>query len=124
MSHENSARAIQSELASEYGKYVKAKSNKGIANFIVKVFVIPGVALLIVLTGASFAVANFSPATYTQVKDIIFAKVDVEKLTGQPNAINKELLDSWLVLSAAEQQGQPKAQEELVQEQQTSTPLN
>lgn len=124
MSHENSAQVIQNELASEYGRRVIANSKKGSRGIFVKALVIPLIALLIILIGTSFVIANFSPATYTQAKDIIFAKVDFEKFTGQSNAINKEILDSWLILNPEIQQGEVNALEEKAQEEQTQTPLN
>ena len=119
MSHENSIPVDQSELASEYGRYVESKSKKGFMSFFIKALIIPVVAMLIILTGTAFAVANFSPATYTQARDIIFANVDFEKITGQPNAATKEMLDSWLVLGSELQQGEGLAQEEQTQEQHT-----
>ena len=129
MSHENSAPAIQRELASEYGRYVKSNSNKGILRFIVKGLLIPFVAILIILTGASFILANFSPAMYMQARDIIFEKVDFEKLTGQTNSVNKEYLDSLLILNPEKQQGEAIVLEEnpineKSPEEQTVTPLN
>ena len=100
MSQENSIPVLQSEIASEYRQHVESKSNKGVMTAFIKALVIPVVAILMILTGAAFAVANFSPAMYTQVKDNIFEKVDFEKLTGQPDSINKEYLDSWLILNS------------------------
>ena len=128
MSHENSVPVIQSEIATEYRQYVKSNSNKGIMGSIVKVLVIPFVAMLVILTGASFTLANFSPAMYTQVKDVIFEKVDFEKLTGQTDSINKEYLDSWLILNSEIQQEEGIAMEQKAQEEIDSplieTPIN
>ena len=124
MSHENSIQIDQQELPSEYGRYVETKSKNGIMSFFVKALVIPVFALLIILTGASFAVANFSPAMYTQAKDILFEKVDFEQLTGQPNSINKEYLDSWLILNSEKLQGEEKALQNTVQEEQIERQLN
>ena len=117
MSHENSIPVDQSELASEYGRYVESKSKKGFLSFFIKALIIPVVAMLIILTGTAFAIANFSPATYTQTRDIIFANIDFEKITGQPNATTKEVLDSWLVLNSEINQGEGQVQEEQSQEQ-------
>jgi len=129
MSHENSAPAIQRELASEYGRHVQSNSNKGIMRFVVKGLLIPFAAMLVILTGASFALANFSPAMYTEAKDIIFEQVDFEKMTGQTDSINKEFLDSWLILNSENQPGEEIALEETTLEEkalaeQTETPLN
>ena len=129
MSQENSIPVIQSEIASEYGRYVESKSNKGAMGFFIKVLVIPFAAMLIIITGGAFAIANFSPASYTQAKDIIFAKVNVEKLTGMPDSIAREHLDSWLILNSEKPQGAEIAQElpvqkEPVQEEQIERPVN
>jgi len=121
MSQQNSIPAIRNELASEYGKYIAAKSNRGFLGFIIKRLIVPLVAVLVILTGAAFALANFAPARYTQVKDILFTKVDLEKLTGRSNSVNKEFLDHWLILNAAKQQDDEKApQKKLPQEQSTN----
>ena len=118
MSQENSIPVLQNELAPEYGRYVESKSNSGgIVGLIIKALVISIVATLIILTGAAFAIANFSPAIYTQAKDIIFEKVDVEKLTGLPDSTSKEYLDSWLILNSEQLQGEEKALQEPLQEQ-------
>ena len=61
---------------------------------------------------------------YTEVKDNIFEKVDFEKLTGRPDSTNKEFLDSWLILNSEKQQGEEKAQQETVQEEQIESQLN
>lgn len=117
MSHENSAPAIQRELASEYRRHVKTNSNNGFMGILLKVLVIPLFAILILLTGASFAIANLSPAMYTKAKDIIFEKVDFEKITGQTESVNREYLDSFLILNPEEQQGEQLAQDALAQEE-------
>ena len=124
MTHENSMQMDQQEITPEYGRYIETKSKTGIMSFFVKALVIPVFALLIILTGASFAVANFSPAMYTQAKDILFEKVDFEQLTGQPNSINKEYLDSWLILNSEKLQGEEKALQNTVQEEQIERQLN
>lgn len=124
MSHQNSIPTLQRELASEYGRHVQSNSNKGFMRTFFKVLVMPFVAMLIILTGASFTVANFSPAMYTQAKDIIFANVDFEKITGQTDLINKQFLDSWLILNSDKQQGEGIAQGEMAQEELIETPLN
>ena len=118
MTHENSMPIDQSELAPEYTRHVESKSNKGIMRFFIKALVIPLVAILIILTGSAFAIANFSPTIYTQAKDIIFDKVDFEKITGLSDSTNKEYLDSWLILNSDIHQG-----EELIQEEQTQEEL-
>ncbi|WP_455209569.1 hypothetical protein [Kaarinaea lacus] len=114
MSHENSMQIDQQELAPEYGRYIESKSNKGAMRFFIKALIIPLVVMLIILTGAAFIVANFSPAMYTQAKDILFEKVDFEKIIGRADVINKDILDSWLILNSEKHQG-----EELIQEEQT-----
>lgn len=124
MSHENSMQINQSELASEYGRYVESKSNKGIMRLLVKALLAPLVALLITLTGAAFAIANFSPAMYTQAKDIIFATVDIEKMTGLTDAASREYLDNMLILNSEQQPGEDKALEENEQQEQIQPPLN
>ena len=118
MSQENSIPVLQSEIAQEYGRYVESKSNKGGMSFFIKVMVIPFVAMLLILIGAAFTIANFSPAMYAQAKDIIFEKVDFEKLTGQPDSINKEYLDSWLILNSQALPVEENAQQETLQEAQ------
>ena len=118
MSQENSIPVLQSEIAQEYGRYVESKSNKGVMSFFVKVMVIPFIAMLLILTGAAFTIANFSPAMYAQAKDIIFEKVDFEKLTGQPDSINKEYLDSWLILNSQALPVEENPQQETLQEAQ------
>ena len=118
MSHENSLQIDQSELSSEYGRYVESKSNKGVISFFVKVLVIPFFAMLTILIGAALTVANFSPAMYAQAKDIIFEKIDFEKLTGLPDSTNREILDNWLILDLKELLGEEKAQQETLQEKQ------
>lgn len=123
MSQENSIPVLQSEIAQEYGRYVESKSNKGAMSFIVKVMVIPFIAMLLILTGAAFITANFSPAMYAQAKDIIFEKVDFEKLTGQPDSINKEYLDSWLILNSQALPVEENAQQETLQEAQIESQL-
>ena len=123
MSQENSIPVLQSEIAQEYGRYVESKSNKGVMSFIVKVMVIPFIAMLLILTGAAFITANFSPAMYAQAKDIIFEKVDFEKLTGQPDSINKEYLDSWLILNSQALPVEENAQQETLQEAQIESQL-
>lgn len=123
MSQENSIPVLQSEIAQEYGRYVESKSNKGAMSFIVKVMVIPFIAMLLILTGAAFITANFSPAMYAQAKDIIFEKVDFEKLTGQPDSINKEYLDSWLILNSQALPVEENAQQEPLQEAQIESQL-
>ena len=91
--------------------------------FTTRVFLIPFIAMLIILTGAALIVANTSPALYAKAKDIVFEKVDIEKLTGLSNATSREYLDSWLVINAEQQQteGQVEneAQQATMQEQQT-----
>lgn len=119
MSHENSAPAIERELTSEYRRHAKLKSNKGFMGILLKVLVIPLIAMLILLTGASFAVANLSPAMYTKAKDIIFEKVDFKKITGQTESVNREYLDSFLILNPEEQQGEQLAQDALMEEELT-----
>ncbi len=123
MSQENSIPVLQSEIAQEYGRYVESKSNKGVMSFFVKVMVIPFIAMLLILTGAAFTIANFSPAMYAQAKDIIFEKVDFEKLTGQPDSINKEYLDSWLILNSQALPVEENAQQETLQEAQIENQL-
>jgi hypothetical protein len=123
MSHENSMQIDQQELTSEYGRYIETKSKNGIMSFFVKALVIPVFALLVIFTGAAFAVANFSPVMYTQAKDIVFENVDFEKITGQTDAINKEVLDSWLILNSEKQQDEAIAQEEMVTGEQIESPL-
>ena len=127
MSHENSLQIDQSELATEYGRYVESKSKKGPVRLLFKVLVIPLVLLLIILTGAAFAIANFSPAMYAHAKNIIFAEIDVEKLTGLPNSIAREHLDSWLILNSEQQQmgtivREESTQNETVQGDQLESP--
>jgi hypothetical protein len=124
MSHENSIPTLQSELTPEYGRYVKTTSNKGVMRLFIKALVIPFAALLLILTGAAFTVANFSPVIYTQAKDILFEKVDFEKLTGRPASINKEFLDSWLILNSEKQQGEQEAEGEKAQEEQMESQHN
>ena len=124
MSQENSIPVLQSEIASEYRQLVDTKSNKGVMRLFVNVLIIPFIAILMILTGAAFTIANFSPAMYTQVKDNIFEKVDFEKLTGRPDSINKEFLDSWLILNSEKQQGEEEAQQEPVQEEQIESQPN
>jgi len=116
MSHENSMQINQREMASEYGRYVETKSNNRIIGIIVKALIIPLIALLLIVAGAAFGIANYSPNTYTQAKDIIFEKVDFEKLTGLPNSTSKEYLDSWLILNSEQQPVEEKAQQETLQE--------
>jgi len=123
MSQENSIPVLQSEIAQEYGRYVESKSNKGVMSFFVKVMVIPFIAMLLILTGAAFTIANFSPAMYAQAKDIIFEKVDFEKLTGQPDSINKEYLDSWLILNSQALPVEENAQQETLKEAQIENQL-
>ena len=65
-----------------------------------------------------------SRAVFTQVKDNIFAKIDFEKLTGQPDSINREYLDSWLILNSDNLQGEETTQQEPVQEEQLEDQLN
>jgi len=120
MFQQNSIPAIQNELRSEYGKYIAAKSNNGFLRFIVKGLIIPLVALLVILTGSAFILANFAPARYTQVKDIIFTKVDFKKLTGQPNSVSKEFLDHWLILNPEKQQSDKAAPQEKLPQDQTA----
>ena len=90
----------------------------------VKVLVMPFLAMLVILIAASLTIANFSPTMYTQAKDIIFEKVDFEQLTGQTDSINKEYLDSWLILNPEKQQGEAIAHEEMLLEEQIETPPN
>ncbi|MEJ2179597.1 MAG: hypothetical protein P8Y28_03970 [Gammaproteobacteria bacterium] len=123
MSQEDSIPVLQSEIAAEYRQQVESKSNKGIMRLFVNALVIPIVAILMILTGAAFTIANFSPAMYTQVKDNIFEKVDIEKLTGRPDSTNKEFLDSWLILNSEQLQGKEKAQQETEQEVQIESQL-
>ena len=123
MSQEDSIPVLQSEIASEYRQQVESKSNKGIMRLFVNALIIPFVAILMILTGAAFTIANFSPAMYTQVKDNIFEKVDIEKLTGRPDSTNKEFLDSWLILNSEQLQGEEKAQQETEQEVQIESQL-
>ena len=124
MSQENSIPVLQSEIAQEYGRYVESKSNKGVMGLFVKALVIPFVAVLIILAGTAFTIANFSPATYTQAKDIIFEKVDFEKITGMPDSTSKEYLDSWLIFNSEKQQGEEKTLEENTQEAQIESQPN
>ena len=113
MSNENSIPTIgQRELASEYGKYVESKSDKAIMSVLIKALIIPLLTLPVILAGAAFSIANFSPALYTQAKDILFEKIDFEKITGQTDAVNKQYLDSWLVLNSEKYQVKGLAQEE------------
>ena len=123
MSHENSMQINQEELASEYGRYVEAKSKKGVMRFTIRVLLIPFIAMLIILTGAAFIVANNSPALYAKAKDIVFEKVDIEKLTGLSNATSSEYLDNWLVINAEQQQAEGQVENEsqqaTMQEQQS-----
>ena len=119
MSQHNSIPAIHNELRSEYGKYIAAKSNKGFFRLIIKVVIIPLVALSVMLAGAAVFVANFAPARYTQAKDIIFSKIDFERLTGQSNSVNKELLDRLLILNSPKQQLDEQATQEKLQQDQT-----
>ena len=114
MSHDNNTLVAQHELASEYGRYVESKRKKGPVRFIIKSLVVPVIAMLVVAAGAAFSVANFSPATYTQAKDIIFANVDIEKLTGLPRSVATEQLDSWLILNVEQQQVGSIVREETV----------
>ena len=123
MSQEDSIPVLQSEIATEYRQHVESKSNKGIMRLFVNALIIPFFAILIILTGAAFTIANFSPVMYTQVKDNIFKKVDFEKLTGRPDSTNKELLDSWLILNTEKLQAEKKAQQETLQEEQTGSQL-
>ena len=128
MSHENSLQIDQSELASEYGRYVETKSKKRPIRFLIKALVIPVVTLLIILTGAAFAVANFSPATYALAKNIIFAEVDVEKLTGLSDSTAREYLDNLLIINTEQQQmgtivRDETAQKETMQGDQSESPL-
>ena len=123
MSQEDSIPVLQSEIASEYRQQVESKSNKGIMRLFVNALIIPFVAILMILTGAAFTIANFSPAMYTQVKDNIFEKVDIEKLTGRPDSTNKEFLDSWLILNSEQLQGEEKAQQETEKEVQIESQL-
>ena len=123
MSQEDSIPVLQSEIATEYRQHVESKSNKGIMRLFVNALIIPFFAILIILTGAAFTIANFSPVMYTQVKDNIFEKVDFEKLTGRPDSTNKELLDSWLILNTEKLQAEKKAQQETLQEEQTGSQL-
>ena len=118
MSQQNSIPAIRNELASEYGKYMTAKSNKGFLRLIVKGLIIPIVLLLVMFTGTAFVLANYAPARYTQVKDIIFTKVDFEKLTGQSNSVTRDMLDHWLILDAAKQQHDENAPQDTSSQQQ------
>ena len=117
MSQENNTLVAQHELASEYGRYVESKRKKGPVRFIINALVIPVIAMVIVVTGAAFVVANYSPATYTQAKDVIFANVDIEKLTGLPSSAAKEQLDSWLILNSEHQQAGSIVREEPVKEE-------
>ncbi|MGD8641157.1 MAG: hypothetical protein PVG89_11050 [Gammaproteobacteria bacterium] len=128
MSHENSIQINQDELASQYRRHVQAKSSKGMMNYLVKALVIIFLALVI-LTGATFALANFSPTTYAQAKDIVFANVDIEKITGVPDSTSKEFLDSWLMLNSEKQQNEYMTQDEkvpgaIVREEQTENQPN
>jgi len=128
MSHENSLQIDQSELSSEYGRYVESKSKKGPFRFLVKALVIPVVTLLIILAGAVFAVANFSPATYALAKNIIFAEVDVEKLTGLSDSAAREYLDNLLIINTEQQQmgtivREDVTQKETAQSNQVESPL-
>ena len=118
MTQEDSIPVLQSEIATEYRQHVETKSNKGIMRFFVNALAIPFVAILIIVIGAAFTIANFSPAMYTQVKDNIFEKVDFEKLTGRPDSTNKELLDSWLILNSQNLQGEEKSPQETPKEEQ------
>jgi len=124
MSQEDSIPVIQSEIAKEYRQQVESKSNKGVMTAFIKALVIPFVAILMILTGAAFTIANFSPAMYTQVKDNIFEKVDFEKLTGRPDSTNKEFLDSWLILNSEQLQGEEIAQQATGQEEQIESQPN
>ena len=124
MSQENSIPVLQSEIASEYRQRVETKSNKGVMSLFVKALIIPLFAVFIILTGVAFSIANFSPTMYTQAKDIIFEKVDFEKLTGRPDSINKEYLDSWLILNSEKQQAEEKTQQATLEEEQTENQLN
>ena len=129
MSHENSLQIEQSELASEYGRHVEAKSKKSPMRFVFKALAVPVIALLVIVTGAAFAIANFSPATYSQAKDIIFANIDIEKLTGLPDSTVRQQLDNWLILNSEQQQmgtivQEEPAQKEAVQSDQLESPLN
>jgi len=116
MSHENSMQINQREMASEYGRYVETKSNNGTMKRIIKALAISLIALLVTVTGGAFAIANFSPATYTQIKDIVYEKVNIEKLTGLPDSTSKNYLDSWLVLNSEQLPVEEKAQQETQQE--------
>lgn len=124
MSHENSAHVIQRELASEYGRYVDKKTNSGFISFFIKALAFPLIAMLLVLTASAFAIANLSPAMYTQAKDTIFSTLDFEPLTGQPNSVSKELLDSWLILNSENQPQKAIVEEEKMLEEKTETPTN
>ena len=124
MSHENSIATMQRELSSEYGRYLKSNSDKGFFKFLVKGLIIPLFVLLIILTGASFIIANYSPAMYTQAKDIIFEQVDFVKLTGQTDVVNKEILDSWLVLNPENRQMEQIVPGAMVLEEQTESQPN
>ena len=123
MSQEDSIPVLQSEIATEYRQHVESKSNKGIIRLFINALIIPFVAIFMILAGAAFTVANFSPAMYTQVKDNIFEKVDLEKLTGRPDSMNKEYLDSWLILNSEKLQGEEKAQQETAQEEHIESQL-
>jgi len=123
MTHENSMQMDQQEITPEYGRYIETKSKTGIMSFFVKALVIPVFALLIILTGAAFTVANFYPALYTQAKDILFENMDFEELTGQPDSINKEYLDKWLILNSEKHQGEATVQEEMVTGEQIESQL-
>ena len=129
MSHDNSMQISQPELRAAHGRYVEPKSNKGLMGLIIKALVIPLLALLVILIGTALSIANFTPTTYTQVKDYIFEKVDVATITGLPDTTNKEILDSWLVLNPEQLPSGEKAQElsaqkESVPDEQTERPVN
>lgn len=124
MSQENSILIDQHELASQYRRYADSKSRKGPIRFLLKTVLIPGFVLLLILIGAAFATANLSPSTYTQAKDIIFANIDVEKLTGLPDSQAREYLDNWLVVNSNKQQEIEIAKEGAVQEDQMESAIN
>lgn len=128
MSHEHSMQINQDEVPPEFRRHVPPKKRNGIMSFFVKLLVIIAFTL-IALTCAAFAIANFSPTTYAQAKDIIFEKVAIAKLTGRPDSVNKEYLDSWLVFNSDKQQVEDtgvdeKAQGEIVREDNSERQLN
>lgn len=115
MSQDNSMYVDQREMASEYGRYVEAKNKKGFLRFVIKALVLPIFALALILAVATFLVANNSPDTYTQAKDIFFANVNIEQLTGMPASVVQEHLDNLLILNSEKQEGVAVISEGLVQ---------